>query len=187
MISRFDLGGVGECADGWANVNLLRGSQVRADILDLDSFALDGGVDEFLASHTVEHIPLYLLHDWLADVLRKLRPGGHLTVIQTDARRVLQMYCDGELSFTALRDVLFVSRDRRAESVAATGRDLQAHQYAWGACDLMDELLHVGFAPVQSFDAGTWSFDVASTMPHECNELYFGTPIPNLGLRAYRP
>lgn len=184
---KYDLGGVGRGGE-WRTVNLLPGAaDVVADFMEIDHAIADSSAEAFRMSHTLEHIPLCSLHDFLRVVLRKLVPSGVLEVAQTDAREVLGMYAEGVISFHALRDVIFASRSRRSECIARTGRDLQQHQYMWGEQDLADEMRFVGFASVQAYDAGCWHFDIEPTMPFETNEAFFGVEIPNLGVRGCRP
>ena len=183
---KFDLGGSGPGAGGWQTVNLWAGADITADVLDVDWYAEDEKVDAFRLSHTLEHIPLPELHDFLRALRRKLRPGGVLTVVQTDARRVLRLYRDGSIDFYVLRDILFVCPERRVEGIEATGRDVQQHQFMWGAEELAAELTMLAYE-CEVFDAGSWQFDVPSSYPFQRNETYFGFPIPNLGVRARRP
>ena len=181
---KLDLGGIGSGNRGFRTVNLVEGVDVRADILEVDTFCGDESVDTFLLSHTLEHIPVHRLNGFLESLYRKLRRGGCTIVIQTDAKRTLELYRWGRIDFYCLRDILFSPRRSRIASVEQTGSDLMQHSFAWGAKDLAHEFGAVGFRPVVAFDAGHWPFDVPSDLPIQRNEHYFGTPIPNLGVLA---
>jgi hypothetical protein len=184
-LSKYDLGGLGKGGDGWTTVNLVDGVDIEHDICDLDGFCADRSVDVFLLRHTLEHIPLPVLHPFLEGTRRKLRGGGRLVVIQTDGRKVLAMHQRRRLDFYATRDVLFSPMVRRTQGIEDThGHDLMGHQYMWGAEDLARELRFLGFSAVATFDAGTWPFDIPSAMPFQSNERFFGRRIPNLGVVA---
>ena len=98
-LAKYDLGGVGKGRDGWRTVNLVEGVDIHHDICDLDGICANGSVDVFLMRHTLEHLPLPVLHPFLDGVRRKLRLGGRLVVIQTDGRKVLAMYQRRRLDF----------------------------------------------------------------------------------------
>ena len=182
---KYDLGGV-KARPGWRTVNVVPGVDLQHDITELDGFCRDAGVDVFLLRHTLEHIRIDRLRGFLGDVHRKLRPGGRLVVIQTDARKALQLYQRGAIDFYSLRDILFSPVDSRRAAIDAVGLDVMTHQFMWGAHDLADELQLEGFTRVRTFDAGSWPFDVRSEYPFQRNERYFGVAIPNLGVEAIR-
>jgi hypothetical protein len=186
-IIKLDLGGVDKGKDGWKTVNLEPGVDIQKDILELDAYCEDGSVDIFRMGHTYEHIPLPYLESFIKKLLKKLKKGGRLIIIQTDIKETLKLYCEGKLDFYSLRDVVFTSINRQINSYKTTGRiGLLSHKFMWGIEELKKELLYYGFSEVKSFDAGSWDFDFASVFPFQENEKYFGVKIPNLGIEAIK-
>lgn len=176
---RYDLGGVYP-RDGYTTVNLVSGADVRCNILDLDLLhPRDGEVDEFLLVHTLEHVPATAYAQFLHDLKRKLRIGGAVVVVQTDAEAVIRDYAAGKLSFRSMRSTLFTPEDRLREN------PLHLHVNMWSARELARDFEAVGFEAT-TFDAGTWGFDMTDRFaPNEMRHDH-GKPIRNLGVRAVR-
>lgn len=177
---KFDLGGTGS-GGSHTTVNLIGEPDICCDIALVDRYVpLDGTVEEFRLSHTLEHIPSEHYVEFLLALRRKLRVGGILTVIQTDAAAVLEQYQRGELGFRAMRSTLFPPADRlRLNS-------LNRHQQMWSADELRRDLEALGFL-TEKFDAGTWPLDTVDELfPEEVIPLH-GTPIRNLGVRGTKP
>jgi predicted SAM-dependent methyltransferase len=174
---KYDLGGVWP-RPGYITVNLVPGVDRCCDITDLDRLhAADGEVDEVLLSHTLEHIPVTRYVKFLRDLHRKLRPGGAVVVVHTDADRVIRDYVAGRLSFRSMRSTLFTPEDRLRDN------PLNAHQNMWGAEELARDFRAVGF-DAAVFDAGTWSFDMWEPLYPGDLACDHGKPIWNLGVRA---
>jgi hypothetical protein len=92
---RYDLGG-SYPRDGYVSVPLARGRAKECNIVELDDIhAADGEVDEFLLNHTLEHVPVTRYVPFLRDLYRKLRAGGCVVVVQTDADAVITAICGG--------------------------------------------------------------------------------------------
>jgi predicted SAM-dependent methyltransferase len=108
---RFDLGGVGKCHEGhpFQTVNLFEGSNsdIQADITDLDAFCQNNSVDEFLLTHTLEHIYPPKYKQFLLDIHKKLAIGGVVTIIQTDAEHTINQWVNGTLNWRGMRGTLF--------------------------------------------------------------------------------
>jgi predicted SAM-dependent methyltransferase len=183
---KFDLGGTDKGKDGWMTVNLLPDADVQDDILNIDNYCKDDSVDMFYMSHTYEHIPIVKLEEFMRKLLKKLKNGGMLIIIQSDIKKTLKLYEKRKIDFYCLRDIIFSSIYRRKENFNITGRDLQHHQYMWGSDEIKQELLYYGFSRVETMNAGSWSFDQASVFPFQNNEKYFSVRIPNLGIIAYK-
>ncbi|WP_394829206.1 glycosyltransferase [Pendulispora albinea] len=174
---KYDLGGTGPRA-GYVSVNLAPGADRPCDILDLDALhPADGDVDEFLLVHTLEHVPVTRYVPFLNDLHRKLRTGGTVVVIQTDADAVIRQYVTGQLSFRSMRSTLFTPEDRVRDN------PLQSHQNMWSAEELARDFRAVGF-DVETFDAGTWGFDMSDPLYPDDMTRDHGKPIRNLGLRG---
>jgi len=176
---RYDLGGLGLCGSR-ITVNLHDDADIHADFLDLDAFCEDGAVEEFYLSHALEHIPNQRYRQFLADVLRKLRPGGVLRVVQTDIKRSLDLYYRGELSFLAVRTVIFPPADRLRRN------PYNQHFNMWGAEELAADFLAAGFAGADIFDAGSWRLDTTDELHPGEVEKFHHIQIPNLGVEARR-
>ncbi len=179
---KLDLGGIGKGQDGWKTINLLPGVDIQEDIMDIDNYCHDNSVDIFKLNHTFEHLPSVSLEGYMKKLLKKLKEKGKLMIVQTDIKKTISLFAQNKLDFYCLRDIIFTPLDRRKKIFNIAGRDLQHHQFIWGANELKKELLYYGFSEVQVFDAGSWSFDCASIFPFQENEKYFGVKIPNLGL-----
>lgn len=182
---KFDLGG-NKNHDGYLSVNLSGNPHIKKDILCLDDFCLDNSVDEFLMSHTYEHIPTVLLPDFISNILRKLKSGGCLKIIHTDIKKSIGLYSSDKIDFRCLRDIIFAPFKRRKKLFDETGKDLMNHQYMWGEEELVEELLFYGFSKANSFNAGFWKFDIENNLPNDNMKKYHGTLIPNLGVVAYK-
>ena len=176
---RFDLGGIGRGSER-KTVNLVGDSDIRADIIELDQFCEDGTVSEFYLSHTLEHVPVEVYETFLRGMVRKLRPGGVLRVVQTDADAVIQQYARGELCFRSMRSTLFTPPDR------LVGNPHQAHRNCWSAAELARDFTAAGLN-TEVFDAGGWGMDM--TDPFYPNDIRadWGKPIKNLGVLGHKP
>jgi hypothetical protein len=174
---RYDLGGTYARA-GYVSVPLVPGRDRECSILELDGIhPADGEVDEFLLVHTLEHVPVTRYVEFLHDMHRKLRVGGRVVVVQTDADGVIRRYASGELSFRSMRATLFTPADR------IHGSALNAHQNMWSGDELARDLRAVGFA-AETFDAGSWSFDMHDPLYDDDVSRDHGKAIRNLGVRA---
>jgi predicted SAM-dependent methyltransferase len=174
---KYDLGGTTPRA-GYVTVNLARGADRACDILDLDTVhPADGDVDEFLIEHTLEHVPVTRYVAFLKHLHRKLRPGGAVVVVQTDAEAVIRDYAAGKLSFRSMRSTLFTPEDRVQDNV------LQTHHNMWSAEELARDFRAVGFE-ARTFAAGSWAFDMHDPLYDEDLKRDHGKPIRNLGVRA---
>lgn len=183
---KLDLGGIGRGENGWVTVNLASSTDIREDILNINNYCRDNTVEEFLMSHTYEHIPIVKMEVFLNKILKKLKKRGKLTIIQTDIKKVIDLYKEEKIDFYCLRDIIFSPIDKRKLSHDITGKDLQHHQFMWGSEELKKELISYGFSEVKVFDAGFWKFDVSSVGSFQKNEKYFNVEIPNLGIEAYK-
>jgi hypothetical protein len=177
---RYDLGGVGRGAGGRTTVNLAADCDVHHDILDLDGFVPeDGVVDEFLLSHTLEHVSTVDYRDFLRALHRKCRIGGRVIVVQTDVGRVIRLWVEGKLSFRAMRTTVFTPPDRLREN------PYHMHHNMWTAETMAEDLAAVGFH-AEIFDAGAWPYDQVDELFPEETRASWGVPIPNLGVIGTR-
>ncbi|MDA1055358.1 MAG: hypothetical protein O3C40_33580 [Planctomycetota bacterium] len=181
MTLRYDLGGVGFGPNGRLAVNLHTDCDIHHDFTDLDGFIeRDGCVEEFYLCHSLEHVPVTRYRKFLGDMSRKLRPGGRVVVVQTDAGTVIRQWIGGELSFRAMRATLFTPAER------IHGNPLNQHHNMWTADELARDFESLGLQATM-FDAGWWSFDMIDAfLPNELT-AYHGVPIHNLGVVASKP
>ena len=177
---RFDLGRVAS-RQGWKSVNPVGAPDIRCDLLDVDSYApVDGSVEAFLLSHTLQQIPSDHYKEFLIKLRRKLRSGGTIEVIQTDAAAVLQQWQRGELGFRAMRSTLFPPADRLRKNPH------HRHFQMWSGDELIRDFEYLGFHCSQ-FDAGSWSLDTNDEIVPDELARYRGVQIKNLGIRASKP
>lgn len=177
----FDLGGVGAGGGGCTTVNVGAPADISADITDLDTFVPDDRtVRQFHLTHTLEHIPNVKYADFLRGMYRKLTPGGSVHVVQSDAGAAIRQWCQGDLSFRAMRTVLFTPADRIRIN------PYHAHFNMWSAEELARDFESVGFE-TRIGNAGTWSFDMIDELVPEGCLPYHGTPIRNLHVIATKP
>lgn len=175
---RYDLGGYKSIANGRITVNLAGESDVHHDIRELDAFiSEDAVVDEFYLCHTLEHIPVVDYEKLLRDLHRKLRAGGKVVVIQTDAGEVLRAWFSGQLSFRAMRTTLFTPPAPMRVNA------FNMHHNMWTAEELAEDFRAVGFT-AETFDAGSWPYDQLDELLPEETRSYWGFPIKNLGVIA---
>lgn len=176
----FDLGGVGK-GGARRTVNIHAHADVEADFTDLDAFCRDGSVDEFYFSHALEHVRVEGYRRFLGDLLRKLKPGGVVRVVQSDIAKTLELLAKGELNFRAARTVIFPPADRLRRN------PYNQHFNMWGEAELAEEFRRVGFAPVRGFAAGSWALDTTDEFFPGLVEQYHGVRVPNLGVEAFKP
>jgi len=174
---KYDLGGTIP-REGYVTINLSPGADRWCNILDVDTFhPTDGDVDEFLLEHTLEHVPVTRYVKFLKDLYRKLRVGGSVVVVQTDADAVIRDYVAGRLSFRSMRSTLFTPEDRIRDNV------LQTHHNMWSGEELARDFRAVGFK-ARTFAAGSWGFDMYDPLYDEDVKRDHGKPISNLGVIA---
>lgn len=175
---KFNLGGIGIHTE-YTTVNLAEICDVHANIMDLDSFCEDGTVDEFYLSHTLEHIPVIKYKDFILHMKRKLKKGGRIRVVQTDAGKVIKMWVAGEISFRSMRTPIFTPANRCENNI------LQQHQSMWSQEELAKDFESLGFK-VETFDAGHWYYDMDDDLLPEETKDDIGKAIPNLGVLAIK-
>jgi predicted SAM-dependent methyltransferase len=173
---KFNLGGIGRGSE-YKTVNLAEVCDIEANIMDLDSFCEDGTVDEFFLSHTLEHISVLQYKSFLLHMLRKLKTGGTIKVVQTDIGKLIKMWVDGKISFRTMRTPIFTPATRCDSNI------LQQHQSMWSQEELMKDFEAIGMT-AQGFDAGFWQYDVDDDILPEETKKDFGKDIPNLGVIA---
>lgn len=173
---KFNLGGIGKGSE-YKTVNLAEICDIEANIMDLDSFCNDGTVDEFFLSHTLEHISLLQYKSFLEHMLRKLKPGGKIKIVQTDVGRLIKMWVNGNISFRTMRTPIFSPANRCASNI------LQQHQSMWSQEELIKDFQAIGMQ-AEGFDAGCWQYDVDDDIIPEETKKDFGKNIPNLGVIA---
>jgi len=173
---KFNLGGIGKGSE-YKTVNLDETCDIEANIMDLDSFCKDGTVDEFFLSHTLEHISVVQYKSFLLHMLRKLKTGGEIKVIQTDIGKLIKMWVNGDISFRTMRTPIFTPANRCDSNI------LQQHQSMWSQEELIKDFQLIGMT-AQGFDAGFWEYDVDDDILPEETKKDFGKEIPNLGVIA---
>lgn len=174
---RFNLGGLSTGDPVYKTVNLAEACDIKADIIDLDSFCSDGTVDEFFLSHTLEHIPLTKYESFLHHMLRKLKPGGIIKVIQTDSGEAIRMWSSGIISFRTMRSLIFTPANRCESNI------LQQHQSMWSQEELVKDFQSLGMN-AEGFDAGFWYYDAEDDLIPDETKKDLGKPIKNLGVIA---
>lgn len=174
---RFDLGGNGKNGER-VSVNLHGESDIHCDIVNVDEYAPeDGTVDEFYLFHTLEHIPVECYTRFMSDLKRKLRPGGKITVIQSDAGEVMRQWTSGQLNFRAMRGTIMTPADRVA------GNPFNRHHQMWTAEELCRDFRAFGMR-AEEFDAGGWGYDMVDEFYPEDTQVCQGVVIKNLGVAA---
>jgi len=177
---KFDLGGRGRNRE-FTTVNFEDNCDIKHDILDLDGFiSEDGVVHEFRMIHTLEHIPTADYLKFLKDIKRKLKPGGKITIVLTDAEAAINMWKDNTLSFRAMKKVIFPPAHLTGEN------KFMAHHNMWNTLDLARDFQALGFDTF-SFEAGAWSFDLTDEFFPEEMAHFHGVQIKNLGVMAVLP
>lgn len=175
---KYDLGGVGRGRDGYLTVNLHGACDIRYDICDLDGFIpQDEVVDEFRLSHTLEHIQPLRYRQFLLDMKRKLRTGGRVVVIQTDAGAVIRQWLNGDLSWRSMRGTLMPPASRLEKNA------LNLHYNMWTPDELVRDFAAIGM-DATTFDAGAWRFDLDDPLCSADTARDQGVRIRNLGVVA---
>ena len=174
---KFNLGGIGVGGQEYKTVNLAEVCDIKANIMDLDSFCADNQVDEFFLSHTLEHITVTEYKNFLLNMKKKLKVGGKIKIIQTDIGRLIKMWTEGKISFRTMRAPIFTPATRCKENI------LQQHQSMWSQEELIKDFESIGMK-AEGFDAGYWQYDVYDDILPKETEIDFGKNIPNLGIIA---
>jgi len=184
-VIRYDLGGRGRGGER-ETVNLIDGVDIQADIVGFVRECKSDYVDEFYLSHTLEHVPGEQYVAFLKDMVRALRKGGCIRVVQTDADVVIRDYVAGRLGFRSMRSVIFTPPDRLGGGSWEAASPLQAHRNMWSARELARDMEAVGLEEY-TFDAGTWPFDMSDPFYPEELKLDWGKPIGQLGVVGTKP
>ena len=174
---KFNLGGIGVGDKEYKTVNLVELCDIKDNIMDLDSFCGDNTVSEFYMSHTLEHIPVVDYKSFLLNLHKKLKVGGKIKVIQTDAGRLIKMWANREISFRTMRAPIFTPATRCESNI------LQQHQSMWSQEELIKDFQSIGME-AEGFDAGYWYYDLDDDIIAEDTKVDLGKPIPNLGVVA---
>jgi predicted SAM-dependent methyltransferase len=145
--------------------------------MDLDSFCKDNTVSEFFMSHTLEHISVIEYKSFLLNLNKKLKVGGKIKVIQTDAGRLIKMWADGKISFRTMRAPIFTPANRCESNI------LQQHQSMWSQEELIKDFQSIGME-AEGFDAGYWYFDIDDDIIPSDTKPDLTKAIPNLGVVA---
>ena len=184
---KYNLGGrptgshfLGNRSPEYKNVNLEEGSDLPYDITELDKFIPeDNVVEEFFMEHTLEHVPIPKYKEFLSDLHRKLKPGGSIVVIHTDAGHVINLWQQGHLPFRCMKKTLFPPADYVAWN------PLMAHQNMWTGGDLVMDFKAMGF-DAQQFNAGFWDYDLTDEFYPLLDATYQKVQIKNLGVIAIK-
>jgi len=172
---RFDLGGYGK-GRARTTVNLVPNCDIQCDITEVEKYAPEpASVDEFFLSHTLEHIPIEHYADFIMALRRRLKPGGQIRVVQSDARGAIELFNQGKLSFRAMRTILFTPKDRILQN------QYHRHHQMWDAEELRRDFEAIGLE-AETFDAGTWRFDTADEFYDDELRACHGVPVANLGV-----
>lgn len=177
---RFNLGGLWTGDPIYKTVNLAEDCDIKADIMNLDSFCDDETVDEFFLSHTIEHIPVTEYSNFILNMKKKLKSGGIIRIQQTDSGKIIKMWTDGEISFRSMRTMIFTPANR------CVNNTLQQHQSMWSQEEMIKDFEAFGFL-CSTYDAGHWQFDMQDDILQSDTDPDFGKDIPNLGIIAQKP
>lgn len=196
---KLDLGGTTSTANGWTTVNAVPPATKRVDFVakPLSQIWGPGTVDAIRMVHTLEHIPATKFKGFLAEVLRVLKPGGVLYVLNTDVLAfAAEAYGNPSLE-AAWKTVAFTPPDRLATN------PYNLHQNAWSQALLEAELNAVGFvasnlkdspdewaqfrADLGPYFGESWPYDLTNELTPELTNKVQGHPIPNLAVKALKP
>jgi predicted SAM-dependent methyltransferase len=176
-VLKYNLGGIGVNGPEYKTVNLAAECDIHEDILNLDNFCSKNSVDEFYLSHTLEHIPVLDYKNFLHNMKDKLKVGGVIRVVQTDAGKIMKMWTSGKVNFRTMRSTIFTPATRCDSNI------LQQHQSMWSQEELIRDFEFTGMQ-AEGFDAGFWYYDMEDDIFPEDTSKCQGVEIPNLGVIA---
>lgn len=106
--------------------------------------------DLVYASHVIEHVAWYRVHDALREVYRILRPGGNLEVWTVDFRYVVQCYLDNKLGdnwrrYNPQSDPMLWVNGRIFAYNQDDGQGLNFHKSCFDERHLIKSMLTAGF------------------------------------------
>lgn len=155
---RVEIGpGPDRLGDDWVTVGVNDGVDHRrlwgTHTLPFD----DNSVDEFYASHVIEHIPWWLVESALSEAARVIRPGGTIEIHTIDFRAVVDRYIFGSCGDWTDKDgiageepMIWVAS--RVFSHGKTYADVQWHKSCFDRPYLTRLLTDAGFVEIE--DAG---------------------------------
>jgi len=140
---KLNLGGGDLRIDGFINVDLCEGADVKHD-LRLPLPYQDESVDEIVAVHVIESFYKWEFVDVLSDWYRVLKDGGKMTIEFTDLSETIKMYQQGDIHG---RWGLHGNQDVAIDPIVL-------HHYVYEKSELEQLLKDVGFKDIQFTQQG---------------------------------
>jgi predicted SAM-dependent methyltransferase len=133
--------------DGWVNIDLEAGADLRLDVRRPLPFP-DGAARLIYHEHLMEHLTVEEGGAGLRDWFRLLAPGGVLRIATPDLAYVVERYQGAwrDQSWLALPEYAFIRT--RAEMINVAFR-WWGHQYLYDGEELERRVKEAGFAPVR--------------------------------------
>ena len=164
-----------EMFDGYTELRMDIDAAVEPDVVgSITAMDMpDGSVDGVYASHILEHVEQWQVHEALCEVRRVLRPGGVALIVTPDLERIAQEIIDHpglveaitqESPFKAAPlDMLFGD-----QSAVFVGREYQRHRTAFTQLTMAGHLEAAGFAG-GAVSAHNWQLFARATKGHDDN------------------
>lgn len=140
---RLNIGCGTKRLDGYVGVDAVKTDAVDvvADVLDLPYD--DNAADEILAVHVLEHVPLPLADDALAEWVRVLKPGGRLVIEVPCRDKVFAMIREGVIDPRMVLWPLY-GEPRTMRSAA------DIHKWCWAKVELAQAMQRAGLTEIES-------------------------------------
>lgn len=144
---KLHLGCGGVRLDGWVNIDIEAGGDLRLDVRSALPFA-DGSARLIYHEHLMEHLTLEEGRRCLADWHRLLEAGGVLRIATPDLEYLVQRYGADWRSQTWLQQPEYAFIATRAEMLNVAFR-WWGHQYLYDGEELERRVREAGFATVR--------------------------------------
>lgn len=138
---KLNLGGGQLPLDGFLNVDMCEGADIRHDLRNPLPFD-EQSIDEIMAVHLIESFHKWELKNILQDWFRVLKPGGKLTIEFTDLDRTIALYrsSDPDKHRSGYWG-LYGNQDVPVDPIVL-------HHFVWRLEDLAGMLISIGFSEV---------------------------------------
>lgn len=100
-------------SEGWINIDNSTSPHIKADLV-MDGRELDNNfdlnsIDEIYAAHFLEHLTPIETDKFISMCVRILKPGGRLTIVTPDMRKISELYLENKITIEELNETYIFS------------------------------------------------------------------------------
>lgn len=97
----------------WINIDNSTSPHIKADLVmdgrELDKHFNANSVDEIYAAHFLEHLTPEEGNNFIKMCVKLLKPGGRLTIVTPDMRKIAELYLVGDITIDELNQTYIFS------------------------------------------------------------------------------